>query len=39
MNTLLVTISELYKQRHEALLCAANAIGRCSNSDTALWEV
>jgi formate hydrogenlyase transcriptional activator len=35
MSTLSVTISEEYTQRYEALLRATNAIGTCSNCDTA----
>ena len=35
MSTLSVTISEAYAQRYEALLRAANAIGTCSDCDTA----
>jgi len=35
MSTLAATISETYTQRYEALLRAANAIGTCSDCDTA----
>jgi formate hydrogenlyase transcriptional activator len=35
MSTLSATISEEYTQRYEALLRAANAIGTCSDCDTA----
>jgi len=35
MSTLSVTMSEAYAQRYEALLRAANAIGTCSDCDTA----
>jgi len=35
MSTVPVTISETYTQRYEALLRAANAIGTCSDCDTA----
>src|ERR1700693_2144630 len=35
MSTLSATISEDYTQRYEALLRAANAIGTCSDCDTA----
>ena len=35
MSTLSATISEEYTQRYEALLRATNAIGTCSNCDTA----
>jgi hypothetical protein len=35
MGTLAATISETYTQRYEALLRAANAIGTCSDCDTA----
>jgi formate hydrogenlyase transcriptional activator len=35
MSTLAATISETYSQRYEALLRAANAIGTCSDCDTA----
>src|SRR5580700_7726336 len=35
MSTLSATISEEYTQRYEALLRATNAIGTCSDCDTA----
>jgi len=35
MSTLSSTISEEYTHRYEALLRAANAIGTCSDCDTA----